>query len=551
MPSLNALDPAPDLILFNARIYTVSAALPWAQAIAVRRHRILALGDDAAVLALAGPQTRRIDLRGKLVLPGLCDAHIHLLAWATGLQAPPLAAAQSKAEMLRMVAGGAAALAPGAWLTGWGWNESRWGETAFPCAADLDPVTGDHPALLLRSDGHGAVANSLALAAAGITADTPNPPGGVIDRAPDGQPTGVLRELAIDLVERHISPPAPAQVDAALAAGAAALHKLGVTAVHTQRMKDNPDGRLEWPGLLRLRENGALKLRVNCNIAAHDLPHVQALGLRSGFGDGFLRVGHIKVFADGSLGSRTAWLLAPFVKLQPEDAPNTGVSVTPPQQMAAEFRQAVELGFPISVHAIGDRANRVVLDILEELATSAPQPRTPHRIEHVQIINPADLPRLAQLGVTASVQPLHATDDMDTADLFLRERGEHMYNFRSLFASGALVAFGSDAPVADPNPFLGFHAALTRQRPERMDRPAWYPAERVTLAQTIYAYTLNAARAGGWERMIGSLTPGKLADLVVLDRDLFALAAGDITGREIADTQVVMTLFGGEIVYES
>jgi predicted amidohydrolase YtcJ len=315
-------------------------------------------------------------------------------------------------------------------------------------------------------------------------------------------------------------------------------------------MKDNPDGRLEWPGLLRLRENDALKLRVNCNIAAHDLPHVQALGLRSGIGDGFLRVGHIKVFADGSLGSRTAWLLDPFAKLQEDETDNRGVNVTPPEQMAAEFRQACELGFPISVHAIGDRANRVVLDILEELAGSAPRPRTPHRIEHVQIIDPADLPRLAQLGVTASVQPIHATDDMDTADLFLGERGAHMYNFRSLFASGALVAFGSDAPVADPNPFLGFHAALTRQRPERMQRPPWHPAERVTLEQTIFAYTLGAARAGGWERMIGSLTPGKLADLIVLDRDLFALEQAGITGREVADTQVEMTLFGGEIVHQ-
>jgi predicted amidohydrolase YtcJ len=550
MPSLNALDPAPDLILYNARIYTVDDAMPWAQAIAVRRHRIMAMGEDAAVLPLGGPQTQRIDLGGKLVLPGLCDAHIHLLAWATSLQAPPLAQATSKAAMLQMVAARAAALEPGDWLTGWGWNESRWGETAFPSAADLDPVTGDHPALLLRSDGHGAVANRAALAAAGITADTPNPPGGVIDRRPDGSPTGLLRELAIDLVERHIPPPTAGQIDTALSAGAAQLHKLGVTAVHTQRMKDNPDGRLEWPGLLRLRENGRLKLRVNCNIAAHDLPHVHALGLRSGLGDSYLRIGHIKVFADGSLGSRTAWLLAPFVKLQPDAADDYGVNVTPAAQMAAEFRQACELGFPISVHAIGDHANRVVLDILEELHASAPQPRTPHRIEHVQIIDPADLPRLAQLGITASVQPIHATDDMDTADLFLGARGAHMYNFHSLLASGALVAFGSDAPVADPNPFLGFHAALTRQRPERMDRPAWYPAERVTLEQTIFAYTLGAARAAGWERMIGSLAPGKLADLVVLDRDLFALTQQGITGREVADTQVVMTLFGGEIVHQ-
>ena len=199
--------------------------------------------------------------------------------------------------------------------------------------------------------------------------------------------------------------------------------------------------------------------------------------------------------------------------------------------MAAEFRQACELGFPISVHAIGDRANRVVLDIFEELAQSAPQPPLPHRIEHVQIIDPVDLPRLAQLGITASVQPIHATDDMDTADLFLRERGAHMYNFRSLFACGALVAFGSDAPVSDPNPFLGFHAALTRQRPERMGEAGpWYGDERISLEQTIFAYTLGAAKASGWDKVIGSLTPGKLADLIVVDRDLFALEKQGIKG---------------------
>jgi len=548
MPRLNALDNAPDLILYNARVYTVDESLPWAQAVAVRRHRVLAVGDDAAVLHLAGPHTQRIDLGGKLVLPGLCDAHIHLLAYATGLQQPPLAQAHSKAEMLQMVAERAATLPPGSWLTGWGWNESRWGETAFPTVADLDPVTGDRPTFLQRSDGHGAVANSAALRAAGITADTPNPPGGVIDRRPDGEPTGFLRELATSLVESHIPPPTAQEVDAALAAGCRALNRLGITSVHAQRMKDNPDGMWEWPGLLRLREKRNLTLRVACNIAAHDLPHLQALGLRSGFGDAFLRIGHVKVFSDGSLGSRTAWLLHPFVKLQESEADNYGVNVTPPEQMAAEFRRACELGFPISVHAIGDRANRTVLDILEELRGSAPQPATPHRIEHVQIIDPADLPRLAQLGVTASVQPIHATDDMDTADLFLGERGAAMYNFRSLFESGALVAFGSDAPVADPNPFLGIHAALTRQRPERMDRAPWYPAERVSLEQAIFAYTLGAARAAGWDRMIGSITPGKLADLVVLDRDLFALEEQGITGREIADAQVEMTVFGGEAV---
>jgi len=544
------LSNTPDLILYNARIYTVDVDQPWAAALAIRKHRIVAVGSNDEVLTLAGQGTRTLDLGGSLVLPGLCDAHIHFMAYALGLQDVPLADAASKAEMLRRIGDRVAGLPHGAWITGWGWNESRWGETAFPVATDLDPVTGpDHPALFSRSDGHGAVANTAALRVAGITAATPNPPGGVIDRSADGQPTGFLREQAILLVERHVPVPAPAEIDAALQEGMAVLNRLGITAVHAQRMKDSPDGIQEWSSLLRLREQGKMTVRVACNIAAHDLPHLAALGLRAGFGDDHLRLGHVKVFTDGSLGSRTAWLLDPFVKLDPAEAVNRGVSVTPPEQMAREFRQAAELGFPISVHAIGDRANRVCLDIFEELKDAGVEPPLPHRIEHVQIIAAEDLPRLAHLNVTASVQPIHATDDMDTADLFLGERGAHMYNFRSLLDSGALVAFGSDAPVADPNPFLGFHAALVRQRPERMEAPAWYPHERITLAETIYAYTMGAARAAGWQKTIGSLTPGKRADLIVVDRDLFALVEGGVVGREVADAQVEMTIFGGEIVY--
>ncbi|MBK8050099.1 MAG: amidohydrolase [Anaerolineales bacterium] len=452
--------------------------------------------------------------------------------------------------MLKLVGDRAATLPPGAWLVGQGWNESRWGETDVPNAAELDAVTGDHPTLLYRSDLHSAVTNSAAMKIAGITAATPDPENGIIDRDAQGNPTGFLREHAAGLVDRFVPPPTDAQQLAALTHAQTVLHGLGVTAVHAQRIKDSTDGRDEWSALLRLRENHELKLRVNCNIAAHDLPHLLHLGLRTGFGDNHLRLGHVKVFSDGSLGSRTAWMLAPFAKLAPEEGENEGVNVTPPSQMAQEFRAATEAGFPISVHAIGDRANRVVLDIFEELADGGLTPPIPHRIEHVQIIAPEDLPRLGQLGITASVQPIHATDDMDTADRFLGARGAHMYNFRSLLESGALLAFGSDAPVADPNPFLGIHAALTRQRPERMPAPPWYPDECLSLAATIFAYTLGAAQAAGWEQLIGSLAPGKLADLIVLDRNLFELEQNGIQGDEVANTQVLITVFGGEVVFD-
>lgn len=546
---MQRLSCTPTLILHNACIYTQDAALPWAQAVAMADGRILAVGADEEILAFGRAETECIDAGGRLVLPGLCDAHIHLSHYALGLREVRLADTRTRSEMIDRIREAAARTAPGMWIVGQGWNESWWGDTDFPTAAEIDAATGaESPAIFYRSDMHSAVVNSAALRLAGITAATPNPPGGVIDRDASGQPTGFLRELAIDLVSQHVPPPTAEEHDAALLDGTAALHRLGITAVHAQRVKDGDDGPREWASLLRLREAGKLRLRVACNVAAHEMGHLAGLGLRTGFGDDYLRLGHVKVFADGSLGSRTAWLLAPFVKLSADEVDNTGVCVTSPEQMAAEFRRAVELGFPISVHAIGDRANRVVLDIFEELAGSALAPSIPHRIEHVQIIDPTDLPRLAQLGVTASVQPIHATDDMDTADLFLGARGAHMYNFRSLIESGALVAFGSDAPVADPNPFVGIHAALVRQRVERLPAPPWYASECITLQQAIYAYTLGAARAAGWEQSIGSITPGKRADLIVLDRNLFALREEEIRAGAVAATAVAATIFDGCVV---
>ncbi len=514
----------PDLILYNARIFTVDDALPWASAIALRGAHIVAVGSDERVCALAAPHTRQLDLESRLVLPGLCDAHIHMHEWAINLVRPQLAAARSQAEMLAMIKDYAATLSPSAWVVCQGWNESWWGGHEFFTAHDLDGATlPGQPCIAYRSDMHVAVANHAALARAGITRATPNPPGGLIDRDPTGAPTGVLRELAMELVKTHITPP-----------------------THPEMLE------LTRQVYGELREQGELQLRVNCNIAAHQLDALAELGLRSGFGDDYVRLGHVKVFADGSLGSRTAWMLAPFdtggEAGAAESAPNYGVNVTPPEQMAQEFHRAQSLGFPISVHAIGDRANRVVLDILEETAAHVPPPVIPNRIEHVQTIDPADLPRLGTLNITASVQPIHLTDDRDLTDSYWGERGANTYAFRSLHESGARLAFGSDAPVADPNPFLGIHAALARRRPGD-SRPAWYPQECLPLETILAAYTINAANAAGWAQTIGSLTPGKRADLIVLDRDIFKLATDPATVDAIAATEIELTIFDGAIVY--
>jgi hypothetical protein len=359
----------------------------------------------------------------------------------------------------------------------------------------------------------------------------------------------LLLELAINLVADQMPDPDPELVAEALENGMAELHRLGVTAVHDQRMKGQGDGPLALAAYQRLNRQGRLALRLTCNIAAHDLEHVEALGLSSGLGDDYLRLGHIKLFTDGSMGSKTAWMLEAYEAGPEGDAHNTGVNVTPPAQMADEIRRAAEAGFPASVHAIGDRANRVVLDIFEELASSGPQPPIPHRIEHVQILDPADGPRLAANHITASVQPVHAIDDMETAERVLGSRADRVYNFQSLAQSGALLALGSDAPVADPSPFLGLHAAVCRQRPGQMALGPWHGEQALTLPQAIYGYSLGAARAAGWHETIGSIQPGKRADITVLDRDLFAIVDVGVTGSEIADTQVVMTVFDGRVVY--
>ena len=540
---------SPSVLFTNGRVYTADPNQPWAQAIGVRGNTIVAVGSDIELDGFGDAATSRIDLGGRLALPGLCDAHIHLYDWALARRRLGLAHVRSKAAMLATLAEFAHLHAPDAWLIGQGWNESWWGEAAFPTAAELDRATlPGQPAICLRSDMHVGVANTAALRRAGIGAATPNPAGGLIDRDAAGNPTGILREQAVGLVTRLVPPPTPAELQAALLAAQTELHRLGITAVHDQRVKDGTEGPRMLAALSTLAAGRELRLRVNCNLAAHQLPALAALGLRSGFGSDVLRLGHVKVFADGSLGSRTAWLLAPFVQETPGEPANYGVSVTPPEQMAAEFAQATALGFPISVHAIGDQANRVVLDIFAELQDKSAALTIPHRIEHVQTLDPADLPRLGQLGVTASVQPRHLVDDLGLTDRLLGARGRYTYAFGSLHRAGARLAFGSDAPVADANPFVGIHAAAQR-RPLDAASP-WYPTEQLPMDVIVDAYTSGPAYASGWHALIGALAPGKRADLVVVDRDLFRLNAYAAHADAVATAQVLLTVFDGEVVYQ-
>lgn len=534
----------PDLIFYNARIYTQWPDYLLAEAAAVQSGRIIAVGDNAAMLARAQSHTRRIDLRGRLVLPGFSDAHIHLHDMAWRYHQLALYDVGSLEDAQARIAVYAAGLPPDAWALGYGWSESDWPEPVFPDRRDLDPITGERPAIFWRADLHAIWCNSAALRAAGIRADTPDPPSGVIDRDAHGRPTGILRELAINLVRRAIPPLDEATETNNLLATAADLHRLGVVAVHDQRMKDHAE---EGPQALRLytrlRNRGRLPLRVSCNIEAAHLDHLIELGLQSGFGDEWVRLGHIKLFSDGSLGTRTAWMLESYAG-EPD---NTGMYLTPPSQILEVVQRAHRHGCAVSIHAIGDRANREVLDIFEEVlaAGSKSPPAMPHRIEHVQTIQPDDLPRLAALRITASVQPIHCPDDITNADRFWGERGLNTYPFRSLWDAGTLLAFGSDAPVANPDPWLGIHAAVTRQRVDGVPPGGWYPEQRLSVQEAVWAYTLGATAAIGQARRQGRIAPGYLADMIVLDRDIFTC-----TPAEIAGTQVEMTILGGRIVYE-
>jgi predicted amidohydrolase YtcJ len=531
-----------DLFLVNGNLYTQDPAFPMATAVAIRAGRIWAVGSDDEIRNLAGGKTQVIDLEGRRVLPGFQDAHFHLQDWALGLGRLPLAEVRSLAELVQRLSGKVRQAPAGSWILGQGWNETCWPEPRMPTCADLDEVAPHHPVALWRSDLHVASVNSAALRETGITADTPDPPGGVIDRDALGQPTGVLRELAIDLLTAVIPPPTEEEAIAAVRQGIPLLHRLGLTGLHDCRLMDGADGPPAFRAYQRLRAEGELPLRLWMHISGAHLGEAIALGLHSGFGDEFLRLGHVKLFADGGQGARTAWMLEPY-----EDTAGYGLPLVAMAEMAHIIERANLAGWSVAVHAIGDRAVREIVDILEGLVGRYPRlarRRIPNRIEHLQNIHPADLTRLAALGLVASVQPIHVVDDMAMVEQSVGARGRFTYCFRDLLQSGVPLALGSDCPVASPDPLLGIHAAVTRQQRDGTPPEGWYPAQRLTVSEAVWGFTLGSALVTGRQADLGSITPGKLADLVVLDRDILA-----IEPLEIADTQVVMTIMAGQVMY--
>jgi predicted amidohydrolase YtcJ len=522
------------LLLENVIVYTPQQK---ARALLIDAGRILAVGDPADLRQVAAGPLERLDLAGQVVLPGLTDAHLHLQHYALGLQKVDCDT-PTRAECLRRVAERAASTPAGQWILGHGWNQNDWSE-GFGSAADLDAAAPDHPVFLTARSLHAAWANSRALALAGVGSGTPDPPAGQIGRTPSGEPDGILFENAMGLLDAAIPEPNLDEITRALRAALPNLWRLGLTGVH------DFDRQACFHALQVLDAQGALRLRVLKSLPIDALPEAAALGLRSGFGSEHLRIGGIKLFADGALGPHTAAMLQPYA----DDPQNTGMLFLDGEELFEHGRQASAAGLSLAVHAIGDRANHEMLAGFQQLRRYEREnglPHLPHRIEHVQLLHPADLGRLAELGLTASMQPIHATSDMFMADRFWGERSQYAYGWRTQLDKGASLVFGSDAPVESPNPWWGLYAAVTRRTAQGEPGPeGWYPAQRLSLEDALAAYTLAPARQAGWGDRLGQLAPGYWADLVVLADDPFTLPP-----EALRDIQPTATMSGGEWVFQ-
>ena len=508
-------------ILKNAKIYTGHPATPWAEALAIVDGCIRALNGDALAWRDA-PGSEVEDLESALVLPGLTDGHIHLMWYANSLRALNLRDCTRQGTM-NQVADRAAELPPGRWIIGRGWDQNTWEDSTFPSAQELDRVAPHHPVALTAKSGHAMVVNSAALEAAEVTAKTPDPVHGRFARDGEGQPTGMAFEHAMNLIKGAI-PPIPLHETVDLLDQAQNhLLRLGITGVH------DVDGEPAFSALQTLRVEKRLRLRVVKYIRRNVLDEALELGLRTGFGDDHLRLGGLKLFADGALGARTAAMFEPY-----EGEPgNRGILTLEIDQLREIARRAAQGGLAMAIHAIGDRTNRRVLDVLEEVQPLAPYLR--HRVEHVQLIEPEDQKRLADAGLVASMQPIHAVHDIGMAERYWGTRSRNAYAWRSLKEAGAILAFGSDAPIEIFDPFAGLYAAVTR-RSDTDGAPGpqgWYPEQRLSLSEAIDAYTWGAAYAAGIEDRLGRLTPGYHADLIVLDRDIFSLAPDALLETEV------------------
>ena len=530
-----------DLIIINAKVQTMDRNQPTAEAVAIHRNRIVAVGSTTDIRKLAGSTTKVIDAKAQLVVPGFNDAHVHFLSGGFQLASVDLRDANTPQEFAERIRDFGAKLPTDRWITGGDWDHERWPEASLPTKELIDRYTPATPVFVNRLDGHMSLANSVALKLAGVTSATKDPDGGVIVRDPKtGEPTGVLKDAAQSFVWKVIPPSTfEEKLEAARAATNHAA-RLGVTSV--QDMSAGVD-----VGVYQtLLDRGELKTRIYAVWPLPSWDRLARTGVRANFGSPMLRTGGLKGFSDGSLGSTTALFYEPY-----RDAPNTsGIpsgEMFPESAMLERVRGADKAGLQVMIHAIGDRANDMILAIFEQVQKENVARDRRFRIEHVQHLRPQDIPRFARAKVTASMQPYHAIDDGRWAEKRIgKERAKTTYAFRSLLDAGATLAFGTDWTVAPLDPMLTIYAAVTRRTLDGKNPKGWVPEQKISVAETVRAYTAGSAYAEFQENEKGTITPGKLADVVILSRDIFK-----IDPNEIENVKVVMTIIDGRIVYEA
>ena len=528
-----------DVVIVNANVWTVDPAMPKAEAVAIVGTQIAAVGSKTEIAKFTGPSTRTIDAHGKTVLPGFVDAHVHFSDGGFGLSSVKLKDAATRQEFVRRIAEFAKTLPKGEWILEGDWDEEKWGGE-LPTHKWIDDVTPDNPVFLNRYDGHMNLANAAAMKLAGITKDTPAPEGGEIVRDAEGEPTGAFKDAAQDLIFRAIPAPPYAQLDRGVETAMAEARRVGVTSV------DDISSFADVRSYQRLEKAGRLTVRIYCITPMPEWKRLADAGILEGFGNDWIRMGAVKGFADGSIGSSTAYLFEPF-----SDRPGyTGLMnsmMFPPGHMLEMALGSDRAGLQMAVHAIGDRAIKTILDVYDQVQQQDGAKDRRWRIEHAQHVRPQDFDQFARLHVIASMQPYHAIDDGRWVERKIgHTRAETSYAWRSMLDHGVKLAFGTDWFVAPLNPLLGLNAAVTRATLDGKNPGGWIPEQKITLPEAIEAYTMGTAYAEFSETRKGSITPGKLADIIVLDSDLFKTAP-----EKIPDAKVLFTIVGGKVVFDS
>lgn len=524
-----------DIAILKSRIYTGDPAKPWAEAIGVRDGKVAAVGSSAEIKGLCGRSTQIFEMSGRLVTPGIVDAHLHFVSFGLYLERVDLRDLTSISACRERVKAAVAKKRPGEWIIGRGWNEHIWADRREPCAKDIDDISPDHPVMLVRCCGHTVWINATAMRLAGITREAVDAPGARIERDAAGQPIGLCREYR-KLIEKVIPPPTLEERKAAALRAQAEALRYGVTGVHTCETL------AEWDALAALEGEGKLRIRIHHTLPPEEVERAKARGIELTKGSDRLWFGQVKLFADGTLGSGTALLHAPYA----DDPSTTGLECL----SVAEMRERVELAYrhggDVAVHAIGDLATTHVLDAIEQARAKFPGPKR-DRVEHVQLMHPADFARFRHMDVVASCQPVHLHTDMLVAEKkWGMDRCKYGYAWKSMLKAGLKVQFGSDAPVEHINPLLSFHAAIARQSPAGEPKAGWFPGERLTLEETLHAFTAVPAWTSRREAQLGVLAPGTLADLTVFAEDLSALAP-----EQLPAARVEMTIAGGEVAYRT